>query len=164
MKKINIFLLALSVVLVLAASIGSAFALISTYADARGGYVVELGDTDIKEEFSDWTKRVVVTSTEDNQPVYVRARAFAGNQYELRYSGDGWTVGEDGYFYYDEILYGGESTTELRVQINNIPEDIVPGDSFDVFVIYETTPVQHREDGTPYSDWNLRVSSGGDEG
>lgn len=162
MKKINIFLLSLSVVLVIAASIGSAFALISTYADARGGYVVELGDTDIEEEFSDWKNRVVIVSNENVSPLFVRAKAFAGDEYLLGYSGDGWTLGDDGFYYYDNILERGQSTTELLVQIADVPADFEIGDSFDVIVIYETVPVQYDGAGNPYADWNLTNNNGGE--
>ena len=160
MKKKNIFLLALAVVLVLSVSVVPAMSYFTTYAEAKGGYVLELGDTDIDENFSDWTKRVVITNSEDGQPVYVRARAFAGSQFELRYGGTGWTAGNDGWFYYDEILYGGENTTELLIQINNIPEDVMQDDSFNVAVVYEVTPVQYHEDGTPYADWSIRAEGG----
>ena len=31
--------------------------------------------------------------------------------------------------------------------------------SFNVVVIYETTPVLYREDGTPYADWSAKVDA-----
>ena len=160
MKKKNVFLLALAVVLVLSASVSAAFAYFTTYAEAKGGYEIEMGETHIREDFYDWTKRVTVVSDEDAQPVYVRARAFSGSQYPLSYSGEGWTQGSDGYFYYDQILYGGQVTSELVVRISGVPEDAVPGSGFNVVVIYETTPVQYDENGNPYADWNITFNGG----
>ena len=173
MKKKNLVLLTLAVVLVLSASIGTAFGYFTTYAEAKGGYVIRMGDTTIDEEFVDWTKRVVITSTDENQPVYVRAKAFAGDKYPLTYSGEGWSgPDEDGYYYYDQILYGGESTSPLNVAISGVPknpklegvtpEDEIasPGDALNVVVIYETTPVQYDENGNPYADWNLVLKGG----
>ena len=34
------------------------------------------------------------------------------------------------------------------------------GLTFNVVVIYESTPVLYREDGTPYADWNAVLDSG----
>ena len=31
---------------------------------------------------------------------------------------------------------------------------------FNVVVIYESTPVMYREDGTPYADWNVVLDNG----
>ncbi len=157
-KKLALFCLILS--LILSASIQMTSAYFTTFAEAKGGYAIHLGDTEVEEEFYDWTKHVVITSSEDAQPIYVRAIALAGSEYQLTYSGDGWTLGDDGYYYYDQILYAGEQTTELLVRIDNIPEDPAENESFNVVVLYESTPVQYDDDGNPYADWGL----GGDEG
>ena len=51
MKKRTLILAVLAVVLVLSASIGSAVAYFTTYATARGGYVIHLGGrTEIEED------------------------------------------------------------------------------------------------------------------
>lgn len=163
MKKKKIFLFALAIVLILATSISGALAYFTTYAEGKGGVVIQLGDTYMEQDFSNWQVKAIVGSTPDSQPVYVRARAFAGDQFTLVYGGDGWTRDDDGYYNYDEILYGGERTSQLLVQISNIPEGPALEDSFNVVVIYETTPVQYHEDGTPYADWNIRLP-GGNEG
>lgn len=161
MKKSSIFLLILTVVLVMAVSVSPAIAYFTTYTEASGGYAVTFAPTDIEEEFYSWTKHVVVTCDDDGQPTYVRARAFAGSQYELQYSGDGWTFDEnDGFFYYSDIIGPGQSTDELLIHIDNIPEDPKQDDSFNVVVIYECTPVQYDEDGNPYADWTLREEGG----
>ncbi|MEY8517084.1 hypothetical protein AALC25_09180 [Lachnospiraceae bacterium 29-84] len=159
MKKKSIFLAAAAAVLVSASTVGSAWAYFTTYAEAAGGYTISLGDeTQVKEEFSDWTKHVTITSEEGSEPVYVRAKAFSGSEYKLIYSDKSgkWSPGDDGYYYYSDILNGGESTEELLVKIENIPEDAA---NFDVVVVYESTPVKYEEDGTPYADWNGKVDS-----
>lgn len=178
MKKKTIFLLALSVLLITAITMNGTLAYFTSYAEAKGGHPIFLGDTHITEVFSNWTKRVTVSN--DGQPVYVRARAFASNQYFLEY-GTGtanddpkytcnygnWTRNDDGYYYYDTILGPGEKTSELMVRINNIPESVADGDSFNVVVIYESTPVQYDEHGNQIepkdADWNL-IPDGGNEG
>lgn len=165
MKKKIVFLLALSVILAVSITMNGTLAYFTTYAESKGGYVIGLGNTNIKEEFSNWTHRVVVTNDEEGQAVYVRAKAFAGDQYTLAYSGEGWTLGEDedGYYYYDQILNGGGSTEELLIRVENIPVELVPGDGFNVAVIYETTPVEYDADGKPYADWNSTLSGGAEE-
>lgn len=164
MKRKNILLAALAVSLTLSAGAGSAWAYFTTYTDAAGGYTLELGDktTITEEEPTNWTKHVVITSQEDSQPVYVRARAFCGSDYELLYSdGSGkWSPSDDGYYYYSDILNAGESTEMLDIKIENIPEEVKNGDNFNVVVIYETTPVRYREDGTPYADWSAKLNTG----
>lgn len=160
MKKTNLILAASAVCLVLSATINTASAYFTTYAEAKGGYTIELGDkTRINENFSGWVKYVTITSAEDSEPVYVRARAFSGSQYPLEYSGDGWSLGNDGYYYYGDILSASESTSDLLVQISGVPVNADNDTSFNVIVVYESTPVLYKEDGTPYADWNAKVDT-----
>lgn len=178
MKKKTIFLLALSVLLITAVTMNGTLAYFTSYAEAKGGHPIFLGDTHITENFSSWTKRVTVSN--DGQPVYVRARAFAGDQYLLEYgtgkanddpkytcNNGGWIRKDDGYYYYDTILGPGEKTTELLIQIENIPESVANGDSFNVVVIYESTPAQYDNNGNPIEPmdaaWDL-IPDGGNEG
>lgn len=160
MKKKSILLLALTVVLVLAAAIQPAIAYFTTYAQARGNKPLSLGDTWIEERFEEWVKYISV----HNEPgenggmsVYVRARAFSGAAYPLSYDYDEtyWVEGNDGYYYYTEILEPGMSTgydestgvdRRLKVSITR-PAQAEDGDSFNVPVVYETVPVV-RDGGT----------------
>lgn len=167
MKKRTFFLAAIAMALILTAAADSAWAYFTTYAEARGGYTISLGDeTTVEEGFSAWTKHVTIANSSDSEPVYIRVKAFCGSAYSLVYSDtDGkWSPGEDDYYYYSDIVPGGESTSELQVKIEDVPEDVEDADSFNVAVVYETTPVQYHEDGTPYADWTLAVDSGTVEG
>ena len=154
---------ALAFALILGVSVQSAMAYFTTYASAVGGYSITLSgsDTDMDEDFSGWQKRVVVSNTEGSMPVFVRARAFSGDAYTLTYSGEGWTPGSDGYYYYTPMLEGGAVTTELLVNISGVPEDVQSGDNFNVIVVYETTPVLYNEAGEPYADWSVTLDRGG---
>lgn len=156
MKRRNICLAALAAVSVLAGSAGSAWAYFTTYVEAQGTQTITLGDeTTVDEDFSNWTKHVVIESDADSKPVYVRARAYCGSKYQLVYgAGAKWSPREDGYYYYSDILNAGQKTDELLVEIRNVPEDVTDVSEFNVAVIYETTPVLYDEDGNPYADWN----------
>ncbi len=169
MKRRSLLLAALAVVLVLGACIGIASAYFTTYAWAKGSLTIELGDnTEIFEEFSQWTKHVVVANQAGSSPVFVRARAFWGDTYSVVYDGGAdWVDGSDGFWYYQNILYGGGETSALDIRIVDLPSDMEAGDSFNVVVIYETTPVLYDESGAPYADWSIKLyteTSGGDGG
>jgi len=157
----------LAVVLVLGAGMGSAYGYFTTYTEAAGGFAIKLGDsTDINETFSAWTKHVSITSREDSQPVYIRVKGFCGSEYELEYIDESgkWSLEEDGYYHYRDIVYGGESTDELLVRIGGIPEEVAEPTEFNVVVIYESTPVRYDEAGNPYADWTVTLDSGSDSG
>ena len=159
---------------VLAAGVNGALAYFTTYTAAEGGYVIHLGDrTRIEETFDSWTKHVTVTNDPESEPVYIRAKAFCA-RYGLVYNSPAgnWTTargawneivpsGADEYYYYTEIVNGGESTDVLNVVIDfpaadgeSVSED---RESFNVIVIYESTPVRYHEDGTPYADWTEKL-------
>jgi hypothetical protein len=161
LKNKNIILAASALCLVLSATVNVASAYFTTYAQAKGGYTIELGEqTNINEKFSGWVKYVTITSAADSKPVYVRAKAFSGSQYTLDYSGSGWTLGKDGYYYYDAILNPSESTGELLVQISGVPVNPDGEEAFNVVVVYESTPVLYDETGAAYADWNVSVEGG----
>lgn len=166
MKRNAVVLFLLALLLVLGAGIQSAGAYFTTYIVAEGGRQIRLGSQSmITESVSDWTKHVTVTCAEDSEAVYVRAKAFCGSRYTLQYDDeDGlWTPGEGGYYYYDSILQPGKTTVTLHVHIDDVPDDPAEGDQFHVIVVYETTPVLYREDGTPYADWNAALTTGTSE-
>lgn len=150
--------------LVLAASltVGKAAAYFTTYATATGGMEVDLGFTRIvpDEEVYDWTKHIKIDNTGD-YPCYVRAKVFAGEKFQagLVISGEGWTLGEDGYYYYKDIIPAGGSTAdELLVKIDNMDSK----EDFNVVVIQECAPVLYDENGNPYADWDMILDTSTD--
>ena len=147
MKKVIPVLLA--AVLVCISNVGSANAYFTTYVTAKGGYEVSWEHHErMNEDFHDWNKYVSITSKEGSVPVYVRVKAFTGSKYILSYEGEAWEYNEiDGYYYYKTLLYGGETTSSLKIEITNIPTVAEDGDNFNVVVIYETVPAQTNEEG-----------------
>lgn len=167
MKKRHIILSCIIAALVMSASIGGAMSYFTTYAEARGGGSITLGDeTNIDEKVVSGGKEVKITSTEGSKPVYVRVRAFADTEkYPITYDGSGWTEStSDGWCYYDLPLAGGATTDVLKVNIGNIPkaDAAKKGDHFNVVVVYETIPaVEFNDDGTPVpaaqADWTKQT-------
>lgn len=163
MNKKKIFLFAATIAMILATTTESAMAYFTTYATAEGGYVIHLGDTYIEEDVDGWIKRANVRN--DGQPAYVRVTAFAGEEYtlEFTYDPDLWSIlddnkdgiPDDGYYYYNEILYTGGTTDVIEIAISGIPTKPNDGDHFNVIVICESTPVLYDPNGVPYPDWDL---------
>lgn len=163
MKRMRYFLPVLALALVMTAGIGKAWAYFTTYAQAQGGILIELGsETEITEKFSSWTKHLTIANDEGSEPVYIRAKVFYGGDYTVTCEGTGWAPGADGYYYYNDIVEGGRSTEELLVKIGGIPEgeDLKDQQTINIIVIYESTPVRYDEDGDPYADWNVILDNG----
>lgn len=139
-------------VLIGTSALPEAMAYFTTYVSAEGGYPVTLGNqTEIEETVSDMAKHIVIANTGETQ-CYVRVKVFGGSQFDIAYSGDaGWTLAEDGYWYYADALDVGGQTGELVAAVT-VPEDYTQ--SFNIIVIQECTPVLYETDGTPYADWD----------
>lgn len=157
MRKINkksLCLAAAALTLTAGISAGTAMAYFTTYTEASGGVTLNMGfsETIPKEDFSNWTKHVSVENTGDYD-CYVRVKALAGSKYQdgLQYSdSDGkWTPGEDGYYYYSDLIAPGESTSVLNIRIDSKESDA----SFNVVVVQESTKVLYNENNEPYADW-----------
>lgn len=176
MKKTKCLLAALAIGAILGAGIGQAVAYFTTYTEAIGGYPVYLGNrTEITEEFNDWTKRVTIHNDAGSaEAVWIRARAFSS--YDLLFDGTDWSAGTDGYYYYAYPINAGEDTEVLNIRIGRLdaagtlekpgePDEDHPQESFDVIVIYESTPVRYGADGTRLpADWNEILDTGRMEG
>ena len=159
--KKNLCLAAAALTLTASLGVGSAMAYFTTYTTASGGASLSLGNTVTvpEEQVSDWTKHVTVRNTGETD-CYVRVRVFAGDRYQdsLQYSDENgkWTPGEDGYYYYSDIVPVGGSAEELRVHIDNMDSE----ESFNVIVVQEGTPVLYDENDEPYADWDRVLDSG----
>ena len=165
MKRKRIITTILALALLAAVAIEPAVAYFTATRTNAGAVIIDVGNrTTIEEpDVVEWTKHIVVNCKEDSVPVYVRARAYAGVTFPLEYTvpeGSKWKDGGDGWWYYEDILYPGQSTEEeLLVHIGNVPKDAVEGDYFNVSIVSEDTPVLYDAEGNPYADWDLRFSN-----
>jgi hypothetical protein len=168
LKNKTFWLATIAVVLCASVSVPSAMAYFTTYVKAEGGYEITLGDeTEIEEDVKDMTKSISIKNTGETD-CYVRVKVFCGSELNITYSGavddsgnQYWTLDDDGYWYYKDILKVGSSSEVLNAKIN-LPEDYK--DKFNVVVVQECTPVLYKEDGTAYADWNAKVDTKTDIG
>ena len=144
----------LALVLIVFTGVKPALAYFTDTASASGGQTVTFDfSTTIEEKVKDLTKTVTLTNTGETD-VFIRARAFVGEQYTLKYDETGgWTLNEDGWLVYGkEVAPKGNAV--FTVTVENVPAEIEDGSSLNVAVVYESTPVQYNADGTAYADWN----------
>lgn len=136
-------------------AVGSAMAYFTTYSTAGGGVTMNMGFTETipNEEVDENGKHITITNTGDYD-CFVRVKAFAPVELTYNAPDGGWTDGGDGYWYYDEVLPAGETTShELNITYKFPSGDEKP-EEFNIVVIEECTPVLYQEDGSPYADWN----------
>ena len=141
-------------------TVKTSLAYFTTYATAKGSHELALGtQTTLHEEIKGMDKHVRVENT-GGIDCYVRVKVFAGSTVSLSYTGNGWSQGADGYWYYNNILAPGGFTETLVVGVTGPQgEDI---EEFNVVVIQECAPVLYDENGQAYADWTLSLDSAGE--
>ncbi|NCB92770.1 MAG: hypothetical protein EOM40_09465 [Clostridia bacterium] len=155
-KKRPIILAAAALGLTISLSVGGALAYFTTYSTASGSALLDIGftETSIEENVENGVKSVVVANIGDYS-CFVRARIFAAEGMTGNISGEGWSDGGDGYWYFNSVVAAGAKTNALNININyptNEGEDKV--EDFNVIVVQECTPVVYSETGDPIADWN----------
>ena len=156
MKRINLILAVLAIILVLCASIGAASAYFTTYTDARGGYVIHMKyESEISEKVEGNVKQVTISNKADEgtangtYPVFVRARVFAGSDVNASSAGPDWNY-SNGYYFYTIPLFTGESSKTLNITVTPATNSTVrAGDPIDVLVTYESVPAVFTAAGAP---------------
>lgn len=160
LKKTILPLLALLMLAI--AAIPPVMAYFTTYTRAKGGYTIHQStNTTIEEDFQNWQKIVTIANRE-GKAVFVRARAYAGSDFTLNYSGEGWSDGGDGWWYYAEPVEAGSAARELYVSISNLPM-ADEGLNFNVAVVYESTPALYDAGGKASADWSMILDQGGEQ-
>lgn len=157
------FLAAAALILVGTLTVESAMAYFTTYSSAKGSVQMHMGftETEPHEEVDRNGKHVTIKNIGDYD-CFVRVKAFAPSEITLTYQPEdsGWTEGENGFWYYDEILPAGEKTkTKLNIGYTfpNVEDEDSP-ESFNIVVIQECTPVLYKADGSAYADWNQVIN------
>ena len=140
--KRRTILLVVAIALVLSMTVGLTLAYFSDSTAAKGGKAVTLGgQTKIEEQQNDDNKVIWIKNTGETD-VIVRVAAYGPT--EITYSGDGWTAGGDGYYYYDRVLQAGETSDPLTAKWD-VPADL--GDDYNVVVVHESDQVVYDASG-----------------
>lgn len=165
------WLAVIAAALVLVASLGSAIAYFTTYAEADGLLPVNL-QIDMRERVADMTKTIVIDAEQDALPVYVRVRAFYPEDIGIEsvtYETGTWAPGGD-YYYYQQILYAGGSTAPIDIKIAAEGEEAQKLHDFNFVVVYECVRATDDEgEVIPLADvdWDAplsnAVAAGGNE-
>ena len=150
MKKNKLLIMALSLALCMAVSVGIALAYFTDYESASGGAVLHLsGRTEIEENFDGNDKLVSINNDEDGVDMVVRVMAYGENlNYSPETEGD-WAPASEGsnIWYYTKVLKPGESTSDLRIHVNG---EVDPGEpvEFEVTVVHESQRVTYTQDNS----------------
>ena len=155
MKKTrkNRFLL-LTAAILLAALIlpgKAALAYFTDYQQAAGEQKISLAwQTKIHEQMEENDKHITIENTGDTN-VLVRVAVFAAD-YAKTEETDSWKQGEDGWWYYNQILAPGKTTEELVVTVT--AEELPEGDA-EIIVVHESARAVYENGSTlrAPADW-----------
>lgn len=175
MKQKSWILSLLALVLIACAMVQPALAYFTAHTQADGAIPLYFErKTTIEEKVDGMHKAVTIKNTggahpEYAVPVWVRARAYVGQEYlqYLEVSGSGWSQGSDGWWYYVAPVPVGESAAVLNVALVDMPVDNGVEHQFkdvNVAVVYESITTYYNEDGSfrPYTaaDWSKPLDTG----
>ena len=141
-KRLTVLVCLAAAIAVMSAAV--CYAYFTDYEEAEGGAAVHLnGSSEIQEEADDDGKVIQVENTGDANLI-VRVGIY-GDSLTVSAPADDWTEGSDGFWYYNNILKAGETTSKITVKIDKEKADEA-GHDFDIVVVHETSRVIY--DGT----------------
>ena len=149
MSKKNKLIFFICLAFVLLVSVPSVFAYFSTFTETKGSKkIVIQNSTYLTEEVDSWTKRITIKADSGSDPVYVRAKVFKPDEISVVISGDGWSDGDDGYYYYGQAIDGKDggnfnnetSVLNVLIEKDKLPVGVKEGDNFHIIVVYEAKP------------------------
>ena len=158
MKTKRSFILSLlALVLILCAFIQPAWAYFTSSKQADGAIPISfIRKTKITEEVGELTKKVTIQNDKTSTVyVWVRARAYAGGQYELNVSSNGgWTKNGDWWYYNTPVPPGGSTEDPLVVTlVIPDPKNFKPTDVVNVGVVYESTTAFDKDADISSANW-----------
>ena len=139
--KLKLIIAVLAVILALSASSGVALAYFSDYEPALGEKTLTLGDeTQIEEEVTDTEKTVKIVNTGDTA-VVVRVVIYGPDGMKIT-ADSHWKKNGD-YYYYDQVLAPGESTTTIKASVADIPAS-ADMSAFEIIVNHESAIATYK--------------------
>ena len=153
MKQKSYLLSLLALVLILTVSLQPALAYFTDSTQATGYVRLFLeNETEITEGI-DGLQKTVTIQNKEGSPVWIRATAYAGHNFNLKVSGwgDAYDGAGDGcpWFYYGSPVAENKETGSLIVLVTPPDSEDYPITSFNVGVQYESMTVQYNENGDP---------------
>ena len=166
--KKNLLVAALALVVVGSVAIKPAMAYFTDTVSATKRVQISVGADvpETHEEVAGMQKKISIANT-GSYDLYIRVKAVYSSNYKavVNASSDSkWSLGEDGYYYYSDIVKA--KTADTVSATNNLILDIslaegakVTDQDFNVIIVQEATKVLYDADGTPYADWNYVIGS-----
>lgn len=165
MKRRNLVLAILAVVLVLGMSVGTAWSYFTDTATVDGSMTMSVKPTAEMHEDppkpEDGTKTIRIENTSQVVSVWTRVRVYSDLNIEA--AGEGWdTTGE--WYTYEDVLAPGEMSNDLDIAFklkepysadNTDGEQNLEGYEENIVVMYECVPVTYDASGkSEAANWN----------
>lgn len=136
-------LAALAIALCLGLSVGVTYAYYTDATEASGTITIPVDPTTTTiDEDPDEAGKTIQIANESDSPAIVRVKLYyADANAAVTVSGEKWSLGEDGWLYYTEVLWGAQETDALRADITSDGKTDALND-FDVTVVSQGVPVE----------------------
>ena len=163
MKTKGIYLVAAAALIISISAVNPTIAYFTDTTTAEARIPISIGDgkTEISEKVENMVKKITIKNTGDYD-VFVRAKAIYPDSCTIELNAtDGWSAGDDGYYYYSNPVTPDDSTaTALNLHISRqISDDADIPNDFTVVIIQEATKALYDADGNPAPDWKAAVSN-----
>ncbi|MBQ7147545.1 MAG: hypothetical protein IJR96_02215 [Pseudobutyrivibrio sp.] len=160
MKLKKNMLVAAAFLMIGAAGVAPTMAYFTDTKEVTGGVLVSLGDSELTpHDSAEGLLKTVAVENTSQYDAFVRVKAIYSENFNATITeeakANGWSVNEDGYYYYSDILAAGETSKELKLQIEVKDETIA--DQFNVVIVEEATKVIYDAEGNTRCDWNSKV-------
>lgn len=147
-KSINKKVLTIAaVLLVLVTAVGLAGAFFSDYDHGIGKSTVNIGGNTVIEEDVQGTQKTIKIHNNGDGEVFVRLSIYGPDDMTVTPE-DGWSEGEDGFWYYQDVLPAGADTSQIVADIANVPLTVDLSE-LDIIVVHQSVPVIYDAEGNP---------------
>lgn len=164
MKRRNIVLAVIAMVLVLGMSVGTAWSYFTDTTYAEGSVTLSVEPTTtITEENGPGTKTIRIQNTSQLVPVWVRARVYAAKELGANAQGTNWSGQIEDWYEYGVPVDPSAQTEPLNVTFTlkraydaaQNRDGAHDGDEQNIVVIYECVPVSYDASGNALpANWN----------
>ena len=160
MKVKKYALIATALMIIGATSVKPAMAYFTDTQRATGMVTIkEEPSFEPHEKVEDMVKEVSIKNTGDYD-VFVRVKAIYGKNFEVvmdtSKNNAGWSLKEDGFYYYDKVVAVGKESPKLFLKVN-ILDDAKVSKDFNIIIVQEATRALYDDNGVT-CDWNKVIT------